>query len=115
MSCLHIFRLDQFPECIPSIACPIKPLNNGTLRHFVNTVNIEANITAVVGSVVYYFCEEEPNYKNIMFGSSVSVCEDDGEWSGLDPICIPEHKLEDFLEHFEELNENREQLDSSEP
>ena len=80
----------------------------------VNAYHSDGVIKAVVGTVVYYFCEEDSNVRSVMIGDSIRVCEDYGDWSGLNPMCITENELDNHWEHIEDINKNKLQLDSSE-
>lgn len=103
--------MDAFPTCRPRITCPFPPSTHESIIvdiRFEHLFSFGGNISAVIGSVVVYNCNEKFN-NSIMIGDSVRVCGEDGKWSGTDPICINHSDL--TADYYEELIKNKEPND----
>ncbi|CAG2112189.1 unnamed protein product [Medioppia subpectinata] len=87
--------LDPFPVCKPKAQCPYPPSVDESMVVGIKPEHLytfNANISALVGSVIYYKCLGDRN-NTIMIGDSVRVCGTDSKWSGVDPKCIRDSEL----------------------
>ena len=105
--------LDAFPTCKPEVTCPYPPTNHQSISvdiDYEHLYSFEGNISAIEGSVVSYFCVGENN-DTIMIGDSVRVCGSDGQWTGVDPICIHKYELNaDSFKDIENTDKNDKQM-----
>ena len=43
-----------------------------------------------------------------MIGDSVRVCDSEGEWTGVDPICIYNYQIPELIEYIQDIDKNEE-------
>ena len=85
---LNNYWLDEFPTCKPKITCPTL-INNETVDVLhENVFSFDGNISAIEGSIATFQCKNQLKNDSYMIGDSVRYCLNDGNWTGIEPICI---------------------------
>ena len=87
------YWLDEFPTCVPKVKCPVPPeaaYNQLiTIRDlYINFYTFEGKEVAIPGSYIIYTCDDSQNSAKIMIGDSIRVCNEVGQWSGIQPYCL---------------------------